>query len=232
MGGPDKLRPVPFVCRIFRCRTATAKRKTRAAGSGEPGAPDLEVPESAAEGAGRRSRGGRQRGGGRRRGRSCAAAATTSEPDRRVARLRQLAQSPQRFARLHLLPDRTALPGRRDARRPGVVPPEPLSARHGRLRQRPAHLSRVECLHLAAGERARARPARQPAISTRFYFPRNAQYTGDLDVHEIAIDADTASSSSTPSSPAWRCQASSHYVPADLEADASSPSSCRRTAAT
>ena len=35
----------------------------------------------------------------------------------------------------------------------------------------------------------------------RLYVPRNAQTTGDLDIHEIAVDATTASCSSTPSIP-------------------------------
>ena len=64
----------------------------------------------------------------------------------------------------------------------------------------------------------------------RLYVPRTAHTTGDLDIHEIAMDATTASSSSTrniPASPrSIPCIASSRYG-----TRASSPSSRPRTVA-
>ena len=71
--------------------------------------------------------------------------------------------------------------------------------------------------------------ARQPRRSTSVLVPRNAQTTGDIDVHEVGTDA------------SWPCHLRQHEIqlpgdagpapqfPPDLETEHLSPSSWRRT---
>jgi hypothetical protein len=47
-------------------------------------------------------------------------------------------------------------------------------------------------------------PRRTPRGGNRIYFPRVGYTTGDLDVHDVAVEGAAASSSSTPGSAAWR----------------------------
>ena len=88
------------------------------------------------------------------------------DPDQRLARLRQLADAQRLQPRLHLLPDRPALPGRHAAERPGQLPPAELRARHGPARDSAAPLCRLALPDLAARERARRRTSAPTRIST------------------------------------------------------------------